>query len=155
MALAVKNNSSGKVYGIDPWSATSSIEGQDGENKDWWQAADHNQVYDKLVEQLARCDLNSVVTLIRKESQDAAPIPNIDILHIDGNHSDKTSYEDVRKWLPLVGMGKLVIFDDTTWSSIDRALPLLNEYCIKLAEFKGENTWGIWLKVKEVPTEIE
>jgi hypothetical protein len=74
------------------------------------------------------------------------------MLHIDGNHSDETSYIDVTKWVPFVKQGGLIIYDDITWSengvtaSQARAVAWLDEHCIKLAEFSDVCVWGIWLK---------
>ena len=76
---------------------------------------------------------------------------SIDILHIDGNHSDYTSYIDVTKWVPLVNPGGWIIFDDMTWYengqfTASRATRWLDEHCIKFAEFSDICAWGIWVK---------
>jgi len=42
MAIAVKENGSGKVYGIDPWDCGASVEGMDKPNKEWWGSLDHD-----------------------------------------------------------------------------------------------------------------
>lgn len=147
MAIAIKENKQGKVYGIDPWDNNSSIKGMEGVNKEWWGKVDHKQVYTGLIEHIRKLELDSYITLIKKESKDAPEISNIDFLHIDGNHSEEASYFDVCKWVPLVSEGGIIVFDDTTWGTTKRAVEFLNKNCIKLLpEFKGENTWGIWMQ---------
>lgn len=146
MAIAVRETHNGVVYGIDPWASASSVKGMEGVNKEWWGKVDHEKVYEGLAESIHKLHLDSQIKLIKKESKDAPKIPNIDFLHIDGNHSEEASYLDVCKWVPLVSKGGIIVFDDTTWGTTKRAVEFLDKNCIKLAEFKGENTWGIWLK---------
>ena len=75
----------------------------------------------------------------------------IDILHIDGNHSEQASYLDVTKWVPLVRSGGWIFFDDMTWFengvfTTARAVEWLNANCYKLAECTDVCTWGVWIK---------
>ncbi len=152
MAYALKVNGKGKIYGIDPWSSYESIQGiMNEDNKHFWQWADHKIVMDGLIEKIDQFDLNDQVELIRDTSEGAAPIYEIDILHVDGNHSDEPSYLDVTKWVPLVKSGGMIIFDDMTWYennvfTTSRAVKWLDEHCIKFAEFSDTCVWGIWIK---------
>jgi predicted O-methyltransferase YrrM len=146
MAYAVKANGSGAVYGIDPWSAQESADGMDGVNYEWWSQVDHELVYQSLVSSIKKFELENQIVLVRDTSENAPLISDIDILHIDGNHSDEASFIDVSKWVPCVKSGGLVIFDDVNWGTTGRAVSLLNEECIPLAEFRGDNIWGIWVK---------
>ena len=78
-------------------------------------------------------------------------IYNIDMLHIDGNHSEKTSFYDVTKWAPQVTSGGFIIFDDINWCengtlTTGRAVQWLDEHCIKVGEFSDSCVWGIWVK---------
>jgi hypothetical protein len=146
MAYAVQANGNGIVYGIDPWSAEASADGMDGANLDWWSQVDHEAIFQGLVASIYKFNLQNHVALVRKTSADASPIDDIELLHIDGNHSDEASYIDVTKWVPYVKSGGYIIFDDVNWSTTGRAVAWLNEYCIPLAEYKGDNIWGIWVK---------
>ena len=148
MGFAVKSlNNEGLVYGIDPWSAAASAEGQEGADKDYWSSLDHDAILEHLQGKIVEFQLSDQIKLIRATSSDADPIPNIDILHIDGNHSDDASYFDTIKWVSLVRKGGMIIFDDITWSSIDRATKWLDANCIKVIEIEDEsNSWGIWIK---------
>ena len=147
MAFALKALGSGVAYGIDPWSAGASAEGMDGANKDWWGSLDHAAILAKLEGKITLFGLNDYVQLVQATSEDAAEIPNIDILHIDGNHSNDASYYDALKWVPLVRRGGMIIFDDITWGTTERATEWLDENCVRVITMKDvENEWAIWVK---------
>lgn len=152
MAYALKVNQKGIIYGIDPWDSNESVAGLlNPDNRHFWQWLDHLSIMNYLIQKIEDFDLNDQIVLIKSTSEAAAPIYNIDILHIDGNHSDATSYIDVTKWVPFVKSGGFIIFDDMTWTennvnSTARAVNWLNEHCIKFAEFSDTCVWGIWYK---------
>lgn len=146
MAFALKFNKKGKAYGVDPWSSLASSEGMEGVNLDWWSSVDHDLIFERLNEKISQFKLKNSIELIRSTSENCPPIENIDILHIDGNHSEKASYIDVVKWVPLVKSGGIIIFDDVNWSTTKLATEWLNDHCTKLAEYKGDNIWGVWVK---------
>ncbi len=153
MACALKANNQGIIYGIDPWDSTESIRWVMNEsNLAYWSRADHQAVKQRLINNLAQFDLQNQVKLIQSTSEDAAPINEIDLLHIDGNHSEQTSYLDVIKWVPLMKSGGFIIFDDMSWYENNhfttaRAVEWLNQQCIKFAEFSDDCIWGIWIKL--------
>jgi predicted O-methyltransferase YrrM len=146
MAFAIKELGNGKVYGIDPWTSAASVEGMDGANKEWWGKLNHDAILKKLRTKIAQFDLQKQIQLIRKTSVNAPAIMDIDILHIDGNHSDEASMIDVNKWVPLVRKGGLIFFDDINWNNAGLAVEWLDEHCIRFVHFTGDNEWGIWIK---------
>ena len=148
MAYALKALGTGGIaYGIDPWSSTASAEGQDGSNEDYWKNLDHDSILSELQNKITVFNLTNQITLVRATSEEAPPIENIDILHIDGNHSNDASYYDICKWGPLVRKGGMIIFDDITWSTTDKALTFLDDNYTKLLQIDDEeNSWGIWIK---------
>lgn len=146
MAQALKEIRKGKIYGIDPWSNLASVEGMEGVNYEWWYQVDHNLILNGLIEKIFLFQLNDQVELIRKTSEETPSILNIDILHIDGNHSEQASMLDVQKWVPLVRKGGVIIFDDMDWITNESAVNYLDEHCIRIAAFQESNIWGIWLK---------
>ncbi len=153
MAHALKRmGQNGHIYGVDPWDNQASIEGVTHEgNIAFWGHADHESVLRKLESVLDWERLCDTVTLIRATSSAAPPIHDIDILHIDGNHSDVTSYIDVTKWVPLVKRGGWIVFDDMNWfengvATTRHAIDYLNEHCHKIAEINESCLWGIWYK---------
>jgi len=152
MAYALKVNGTGQIFGIDPWDSLASIQGtMDESNKSWWGSLDHEAIQIGLVNKINAFKLQNQIELIKSTSEDAPLIYDIDILHVDGNHSDETSYLDVIKWVPLMNSGGWIIFDDMSWqeegiSTTSRAVEWLNANCIKFAEFSDICLWGIWLK---------
>lgn len=147
MAIACRANQKGVVYGIDPWAAVNSTEGMDGVNLSWWGTIDHEAVMQGLVDKIIEFQLINQLVLVRDTSEGAKPIENIDILHIDGNHSEKAAMYDIHKWVPLVRKGGIVILDDINWKGPQEAVKWLNANCVKLATFNDSGSeWGIWVK---------
>lgn len=146
IAFALKEMDQGAVYGIDPWSAHASSEGMEGVNYDYWSKVDHEAILQGLKQKIKKFRLEDHIVLIRKSSEEAPLIEGIDILHIDGNHSEEASFLDVTKWVPLVRRGGIIIFDDINWATTAKAVEWLDSECIKMTEITGDNIWGIWVK---------
>jgi len=51
----------------------------------------------------------------------------IDILHIDGCHSEEASVRDVKLYIPQMNYGAYVWFDDASWPTTQKAIGLLRE----------------------------
>ncbi len=154
MAYALEVNGRGQIFGIDPWASEESIKGIKNTSSEyfWGQWVDHTAVMQNLISRINTFNLQDRISLIRSSSEKADLIPNIDILHIDGNHSEEASYLDVTKWAPMVKKGGFIILDDVTWFEEDaytqaRSIDWLDTNCAKIAEFKGSNVWGIWMKL--------
>ena len=152
MATALKANGRGVIYGIDPWDSKESVQWVVEEvNRHFWEYADHTSVYLHLLSKVSELELQNQIVLIKNTSEGAPPIYGIDMLHVDGNHSDHTSYRDVIKWVPFMNSGGIIIFDDMKWFehgdfTTARASKWLDENCIKFAEFTDICTWGVWIK---------
>jgi predicted O-methyltransferase YrrM len=152
MVSALKANKSGIAYGIDPWSNEASVEEMMNEaNRAYWGVVDHQAIKRELMQKIWEFQLQEYAELIQSTSEEAPPIAEIELLHIDGNHSERTSYLDVTKWVPLMKKGGIVLFDDMTWYengvyTTARAVEWLDKNCIKIAEFSDTSVWGIWVK---------
>ena len=146
MAFAARANKIGTVYGIDPWSTAASAVGMDGVNYEWWTHVNHDAVYQDLVTKIDKFDLQKQIVLIKESSANAPRISNIGLLHIDGNHSEIESYYDVTTWAPLVKSGGFIVFDDINWNGTGKAVAWLDQNCVKVGEYHGDNIWGIWQK---------
>ncbi|HSX11229.1 MAG TPA: class I SAM-dependent methyltransferase [Chlamydiales bacterium] len=154
MAYALRENNEGIIYGIDPWESKESTEWVMEEvNRAFWEGANHHWVLEHLLGKIDQYGLVNQVRLFKSTSEAAPPIPEIDILHIDGNHSEHTSYIDVTKWTPFVKPGGWIIFDDMKWFekgvfTTSKATHWLDEHCNKFAEITDANcSWGIWTKL--------
>lgn len=152
MAFTLKTLGSGKIYGIDPWKNTESMVGVQSEaNLAYWQQVDHEAVYNGLKARIEEFGLQDQVELIRNASADAPEIADIDLLHIDGNHSEVTSILDVTKWAPLVRPGGWIIVDDISWYEAGhftqaKSVEWLDERCDRIGTLSDVCTWGIWVK---------
>ena len=141
-ALALQHNGSGKIYGIDPWSTDAALEEmQKAENVEWWSKVNLEQIYKHCQRHVAMLQLQPYVQLLRDKAEnvvDTFADGSIDLLHIDGNHSEALSYKDAVLYLPKVAKGGIVFFDDIHWNDSDegyttqRAIMHMLEHCTRL-----------------------
>ena len=124
-AMALHEKKSGIIYGIDPWQAQASIEGMSSDsyqgqvNIEWWgRQLDYERIYQHCVGNIERYDLKNHCQLIRDKSENVVnnfQDNSIDLLHIDGNHSEELVLKDVKLYFPKIKIGGHIIFDDTDW----------------------------------------
>lgn len=133
IALAMQHLSHGHIYGIDPWLADASAAGWHDENEKWWHGVDHDYIYRKCCEHIAANKVGERISLLRSTSNHIAaiisPHPFINLLHIDGNHSEEQSCQDVTAYVPLCTPGAPICFDDVHWATTKRAQRLLLTMC--------------------------
>jgi predicted O-methyltransferase YrrM len=125
-ALAMRDH--GIAIGIDPWKADESVVGFEDANKDWWGKLNHDTIYNECratSEQINATNCH----LIRENSRQALPyikhFAPIDVLHIDGNHSEESSTFDVANYVTLVRSGGTILVDDLDWPTTKRAQDLI------------------------------
>lgn len=144
MALALRANGAGKAFGVDPWRLQVAIEGEgDPENIKWWtNNVNLHEIHRGCMEAIWRLGLEEWAVVVRGASQHVKQLfPMIDLLHIDGNHSELASCRDVENFVPRVPSGKWVVFDDTNWASTRKAVALLNGYCELVKDF---DSWRLY-----------
>jgi predicted O-methyltransferase YrrM len=134
-ARALREAGGGIVYGIDPYTLTAAREGVLPEDHyQWWDSVDLNRVLSGCVQAITEEELWPWVRLLMGRAELVVPCfsttAEIDILHIDGNHSEMSSMRDVARYLPRVKLGGFVWFDDCDWPGVGRALALLEEYAV-------------------------
>lgn len=148
MADACRQNGYGHVHGIDPWSAPAALESvEESANIDWWAKVDYEGVYTRCKRALWAMQLEPFVTIMRLTAEEAAPAfapESIDVLHIDGNHSEASSTRDVTLYLPRVRTGGHIWFDDMDWPSTHNALRIMREQC---EEVGAAGTCGLFRKI--------
>ncbi len=141
-ALALQANGSGKIVGIDPWSTDAALEEMSQpENISWWGKVNLLQMYQHCKDHVAQLKLQDHVLLVRDKAENVVGSfadGSIDLLHIDGNHSEALSYKDAVLYLPKVASGGTIFFDDVHWtdghdsSTTRRAIMHLLEHCTRL-----------------------
>lgn len=141
-ALTFKHRGSGKAVGIDPWSRDASLEEMIAEeNKQWWGGLDHQKILEGCQNLIREFGVSEHVELLRAKSCDVVnqfAAESIDLLHIDGNHSEALSYTDATMYLPKVKPGGYVFFDDIWWSdgtsgaTTRKAVMFLSQHCTRV-----------------------
>lgn len=138
-AKALSYRQSGVVYAIDPWSNEECTQGYElgDPNYEWWSKVDLEKIYSRFLAMLTKYNLNNYCTVMRMTSIDACHHfldDSIDILHIDGNHSEDSALQDAQLFLPKVKRGGFIWFDDANWTSTTKAIEFLNESCDMIPE---------------------
>lgn len=134
MALALKENGSGVALGIDPWSCDASADGFKDENAEWWKSINHEEMMHHCDALVKIFGVQPQAQMVRMTNRAAIHLPilrhtPIDLLHIDGNHSEQSSVFDVENYVPLVRSGGSVWFDDTDWQTTKKAQTILLKSC--------------------------
>lgn len=134
-ALALKLlGNKGVVFAIDPWETEECIKHYEkgDPNFEWWSKVDIHKIYVSYVNMLQKFDfIPQCITCKETSSNAYEKIPyEIDILHIDGNHSEEASFFDIVTYYPKVKSGGYIWFDDKNWASTKKAIDYLYEHCI-------------------------
>lgn len=153
LAIAHKYITKGMVYGVDPYSAEASVEGQvNDQDKKWWGDADHQKFYDLAKSHIIGFEVQNSCQIVRKKSDDFDVPDNIGVLVLDGNHGEQ-SIRDVRRYAPKVKLGGVLFADDLHWSgsAVEKAVSLLPEIGFQelyRVEKNGES-WGAFQRIYE------
>lgn len=137
-ALAAQSLGSGHhVYGIDPYALSNVEAGSQISESDhaWWRTIDFTAILSKAHRAITDCGVSDYCSLLIMDSNRASALfSSIQVLHIDGNHSEEISCQDVERWLPLVEPGGHIWMDDIHWPSTKRAQELMAEKCDRVSE---------------------
>ncbi len=135
MAEALRYQNHGVIHAIDPWRAQDCQVGYspDNANYQWWTSVDLEKIYKDFVKMIKHCHLTNFCNVIRATSLEAANSfadESIDILHIDGNHTENAAFLDAQLFFPKVKRGGYIWFDDVNWSTTKKAVMYLLEKCV-------------------------
>lgn len=138
----------GVAYGVDTWAASPAVANNEGENAAWWRGIDYPAMYNECHQTCGKLGVLNYTKLLKMSTVDAyheikGPV---DVLHIDGNHSQWDSTRDVAMWVDRVSPNGLVYFDDEDWASTKMAQELLMTKCTKIEELKTTNVCGVYRK---------
>jgi hypothetical protein len=138
VALAMMHNKFGRAYGIDPYKTPANLEGlTDQENIKWWNKVDINAIHQGAMNHIWRLGVEERCVMIRAEAQYCSKLfrqLSVDMLYIDGNHSEAASCRDVAMYFGVVSLGGFIIFDDVNWieggvNTTAKAVSILHEKC--------------------------
>lgn len=127
--MAENVSSDCEVFAVDPWKKGPTLEGYTpkDENYVWWNELDLEKIYNGFIRALKERNLTNC-TILRTMSTAAVnefKDNTIDLLHQDGNHSEKVSVEEVELYLPKMKRQSCWIMDDTDWDTTLKAQELL------------------------------
>lgn len=152
--------SEGKVYGIEPWNNVACAQGYEkgDPNRVWWEGLNMGQIERAFYAVRTYLNQGERVVVLKTKSASAvekfrelhrAGTP-IDLLHIDGNHSEEASTADVEMFMPLVKPGGVVFMDDLNWDSTKMAQERMLDFCEEPRVEKGEaHCYGVYKKREE------
>ncbi|MFT2096633.1 class I SAM-dependent methyltransferase [Acidiphilium multivorum] len=136
MALAQRHlGIQGKVFAVDAWDNDIAVETPTTqENDKWWGTEDLTAVKDRFTSYLLREHLTDRIRIAEMASDDAARCfasprfrNKVDLIHIDGSHSEEQAFKDVKAWAPLLRHGGLLVMDDIAWETLGPSIQLLNK----------------------------
>jgi len=115
VALVMRETGMGTIHAIDPWNPNASAEGYDKVNADWWtNSANHDYAKKQFDEMISQAGLFHIVRTHQKRSDDVEPPEVIDLLHIDGQHTQQAR-RDVARFGSRVRVGGFCFMDDVDW----------------------------------------
>lgn len=128
--LALKDLGHGHIYGIDPWKKETALSEVDLAQAAWWQTIDFHKIHSACIDKIWELELDEYITVIRSASHHCHQIiPSIDIIYIDGSHTETSSCRDVTLYLPKVKQNGYIWFDDCDWGTTQPALAMLDLKC--------------------------
>jgi predicted O-methyltransferase YrrM len=152
--LGVRQTGSGIVHAIDAWSPSVSVRNEAPANQTWWGSVDHDDALRRFRERLdayevarfceihraesGACDLSKIC----RRAESAADPSTIDLLHIDGSHTDQ-AIMDVRRFGTAIRPHGILVMDDVGWEGggVDRAI--LFAKSIGFRELYQIETWMV------------
>jgi cephalosporin hydroxylase len=124
----------GTVFAIDAWDKLECLKHldpmKDAAHLKWWGGLNITFIYNSYLNMLKKHKLEDCCITIKDTSERAASqIDEIDVLHLDGNHTEIVSTLDVLLYLPKVRSGGYIWFNDSLWEERQQAIELLLEAC--------------------------
>jgi predicted O-methyltransferase YrrM len=134
VAWAMKQNGvGGKAIGIDPYEPLACTEGWPrDQDHTGWDTNDLKPYHDELVDTAAWQGLTEWIDVRVAKSVDVVETVadgTVDILHIDGNHSELSALVDVYAWLPKMKPRGWIWADDAHMPTTKKAFGVLDIKC--------------------------
>lgn len=142
IALAMKENGIGKIYGIDPWHIDAAIEGDnDPANDNWWRNnINLHDIHRGCMDAITVRQLLPWCVVIRSKSDYSTELfqdGSVDLLHQDSNHSELVSCREVEMWHKKLSPNSTWVLDDTDWPTQSKAIQLIQDKGFAIKENTG------------------
>lgn len=130
-AMALRDNGKGKIIGIDAWQTKAALEAEtDQNNRDYWSKMDMRAIQQECIDSVWKYELDSKIVLVQAQSQNCHElIPPMDMLHIDGNHTELGSCRDVALYMPKLRENGYLFFNNSDWPQKQKALQMIDAEC--------------------------
>ncbi len=126
VALELKRNAKGIIYAIDPWTNEEATKGYDGINYDYWSQVNLQEKFQLFNKMINEFELGEYVVTIKETSDMAPEFKNINLLHIDGQHTDQ-AIRDAKKYAVNVELNGYCIVDDVDWGEVENVPKFLEK----------------------------
>lgn len=151
IAKTLQYNGTGIVYAIDPWEASESVKGFNlkDPNYAWWNNLNYNQIYESTSNLIIKNKLNKFCTLVKRTAKQAQSLfsdNSIDFLHLDGNHNEPYTFQDLITYFPKVKDGGYILLNDANWLSMRKSLVFLLEKTDIISSFSPKATFYVFRK---------
>jgi hypothetical protein len=129
-ALAHREFTGGKAYGVDPWLNEEVKETGNPALREaidrFVDATNFPAIYLEVQDLIRRLKLDQNCMLVREKSHDAIryferQAIKFGLIHIDGNHDSDRVNGDVALYLPHLKRGGFLVMDDVSWDSVESA----------------------------------
>jgi hypothetical protein len=160
-AVAHREFTGGKAYGVDPWL---NVEVRENGNPDKQQAidsfidaTDFPAIYREVDILLRKLKLEQNCELVRERSQDAVSYferekIKFGLIHIDGNHDAERVATDVSLYLPRLNRGGFVVMDDVSWDSVRASYAAVSANFYKI--YQRLDAWNDYAVFWDAPSRI-
>jgi len=140
-AVAHREFTGGKAYGVDPWlnaevSETGNPALREAIDR-FIDTTDFPAIYEEVKALIRRLKLDQNCILVREKSCDAIRYfrredMRFGLIHIDGNHDSDRVTADVSLYLPRLKRGGFVVMDDVSWDSVTSAYAAVSKRLCKI-----------------------
>lgn len=145
----------GVAIGIDPYSPEKAKQFNNREFldpvQDFVDSIDWDAMYQSVLDIIKRHDFSSYCQILRVTSDQAVDLiePELDMVHIDGNHDRVRVVSDIEHYLPKLRVRGFLVLDDIGWKSIAPEYEKLKQSMKFIYEKYNSagNGWGILQKV--------
>jgi len=112
----------GLVYGVDSWDLSDNTEDlTQAQDVEFWETIDLRSHMERFLEKAFETEAWDYLRLLNIQSQRAYRIfddAEIDVLHVDGSHTETAALRDIQNWWPKLNVGGFVILDDNHLASV-------------------------------------